>query len=104
MSDIFDSNSLWNIIMDYGKIIRSNKMHGLENWNVIKNILKNIDDTIIWKSDIMPMYDIMIDKFSLSDDISDIKIEDEDERKRVWELMHFFLQHDRIQKNNKEKP
>jgi len=79
-------------------------MDGLEYWNIVKNILKKLDDTVIWQSNIIPMYDVMINKFGLIDDELNIKIEDDNERHRVWELMHFYLQHTRIPKNNQEKP
>lgn len=98
---------LFQSIIEYGRLVRANKLDGLESWNNIKGLFSNkttcseskwkIVRTIdgIDTSDIEKIYDYVHDELGMDgDDLDDKSNHD------LWSKKHFFLQLIRIVKNN----
>jgi hypothetical protein len=105
MTDIIEK--IWNLIMDYGKLVRTNGLDGFDSWNNIKTILEKYNQPGEWLPEAINRYDEMMAKFDIIDIKKDKYIENiNDEQKKEksleWEVTHFFFQHSRILKPNEE--
>jgi hypothetical protein len=95
--------NLWNSTMDYGYNVRSKRIDGLKAWNKIKSILEKYNTIIEWSKESIARYDDLTQKvFKIIDEEN--SEEWDNEKKKKWELEHFFLQHARIIHNNQEPP
>ena len=102
---------LFNLVKNYGYIVRSNELDGLQSWNEIKSILQSICcKELEWSMNLKTLasephtseplningaYNYIYIKLKM-------KVEDNEEEKcnPNWEKYHFFLQLARIPKNN----
>lgn len=96
---------LFEKVIEYGRLVRANKLDGLKAWNDIKGLFEsqiacrewNIVRTIKGAdtSDIQSIYDYVHGDLGMNGDDSDDKSNHD-----VWSKKHFFLQLIRIIKNN----
>jgi hypothetical protein len=98
---------LFNLIKNYGYIIRKNNLNGLTNWNEMKDILSNIScNCLSWNINLVNLDKKNItsisDAYNYVHDYLDMKGEDDQTEKcnPNWEKFHFFLQLVRIPYNN----
>jgi len=96
---------LFNLIKNYGYIIRKNNLNGLINWNEMKDLLATIRcDRLSWKINLVKPNGESIDGLENSyryvhKDLG-MKGEETDLRDDNWEKFHFFLQLVRIPYKN----
>ena len=98
---------LFNLINNYGYIVRTNNLNGLTNWNEMKTILSNIScDCLSWNINLVNLdgerLTSILDAYNYVHDYLDMKGEDDQSEKcnPNWEKFHFFLQLVRIPYNN----
>lgn len=96
---------LFEKVIEYGRLVRSNKLDGLKAWNDIKgffesqidcsqwNVVRKINDSNI--SNIQSIYDYVHRDLGMDGDDFDDKSDHD-----TWSKKHFFLQLVRIIKNN----
>ena len=89
---------LWNLVIQYGYIVRSNKLDGLESWKKLKDIITEIGSNkkYKWPVDMKPNYNILKNlSSSLLENFEDDKLNN-----TKWEKEHFYIQHFRITAKN----
>jgi hypothetical protein len=95
---------LFNLIKDYGQIIRSQNLDGLASWNEVKVLLEKITCCeLYWNLHLVKLNNepLTIDMaYNYIHDELKMLGEDTDEKNSNWEKFHFFLQLVRIPKNN----
>jgi hypothetical protein len=102
---------LFNLVKNYGYIVRSNELDGLQSWNEIKSILQSICCVgLEWSMNLKTLASEPLDSEPLNINGAynyiyiklKMKGEDNEEEKcnPNWEKYHFFLQLARIPKNN----
>jgi hypothetical protein len=95
---------LFNLVKNYGYIVRSNELDGLQSWNEIKYILSTIScDRLEWS---MTLKDLKSETLNIESAYIyvhcklNMKGEETDPKGNNWEKYHFFLQLVRIPKKN----
>ncbi len=96
---------LFNLIKNYGYIVRKNNLNGLASWNEIKTLLVSIKcERLIWNINIKNLDRESItgieNAYNYVHDTLGMKGEDTDTNGPNWEKFHFFLQLVRIPYNN----
>ncbi len=96
---------VFNTVIEYGQLVRSKGLNGLEPWNDIKGLFKDQVVCPKWEikrnirgtetTDINEIYDFVHDELDMKGDDSDDKTDHDS-----WSKKHFFLQLIRIIKNN----
>jgi len=90
-------HNLWDSIIKYGYRTRSNNMNGLERWNLVKEIIPNMN--IEWTDKSRKIYDdlknLNVDSSESSEELT-FKLSHSE-----WEKQHFLIQHGRIIYKNK---
>jgi len=96
----YNIKDLWNLVVQYGYIVRYNQLDGLDSWVKLKTIISEISPKkkYKWACDMeMPFENLK----SLENKIIE-PIEDENPiNYEKWEREHFFIQHFRIPAKNK---
>ena len=99
---------LFSLVKNYGYIVRSNELHGLDSWNEIKSILSKIRcDKFVWNMTLVNLENKPLDingAYNYIYNTLRMKGEDDESEKSNpnWEKYHFFLQLARIPKNNRD--
>ena len=99
---------LFSLVKNYGYIVRSNELHGLDSWNEIKSILSKIRcDELVWSMTLVNLENKQLDingAYNYIYNTLQMKGEDDESEKSNpnWEKYHFFLQLVRIPKNNRD--
>jgi hypothetical protein len=89
---------IWDSVVKYAESINEKGIPGLQAWNTICPILKEIDLEGCWTSESLLFYNQLKDLNILEDrTVCEEKCVD-------WEKHHFLLQHGRIPHNNKNSP
>ena len=96
---------LFNLVKNYGYIVRTNNLDGLTSWNEMKTLLSKICECLTWSINIINLNEEPIssikDSYNYVHDTLGMRgEEDEKECNLNWEKFHFFLQLVRIPKNN----
>lgn len=97
---------LFELIKNYGFIIRKNNLDGLASWNELKAFLSTIScEKLEWTIEIVKNDDdttfCLQNAYNYVHDTLGMKGEETDPKDENWEKFHFFLQLVRIPKNNK---
>lgn len=88
---------LWDIVFQFGYVVRYGKLDGLQCWNKIKPILSSVTPDCEWSMEnIRSIYFHMKTEFNISENKFDY------ENNNIWESYHFYLQHSRIPYINKD--
>jgi hypothetical protein len=87
---------LWDLVRNYGIIVREQNLNGLESWQKLKKIFEKNNKKCEWLPEAISRYDEMQKKFNIDGNDQDIEKERVGEEKIEWEKVHFFFQHARI--------
>ena len=98
---------LFNLVKDYGNVVKTNNLDGLTSWNEMEKLLLKINcDGLAWNIKL-----VNLDRESLSSleiayiyvhNTLGMKGEKTDPKEHNWEKFHFFLQLVRIPFNNQD--
>ena len=96
---------LFNLIKEYGYLVRSTKLDGLESWKKIKSLLQvKENNSCHWnisQQNLNIMYLHVHNTLNMKGEEDDPGNKNEDENHGNWEKSHFFLQLVRIPKISK---
>jgi hypothetical protein len=96
---------LFNLIKEYGIMVRSTKLDGLESWKKIKLLLQDKENNScnwnISKKNLDTMYLHVHNTLNMKGEEDDPGFENKSENHKNWEKSHFFLQLVRIPKISK---
>lgn len=96
---------LFNLIKNYGYIVRTNNLDGLASWNEMKTLLVSIRcEGLIWNINLINLNQESINgienAYNYVRNTLGMKGEDTDPKGPNWEKFHFYLQLVRIPYNN----
>ena len=96
---------LFNLIKNYGYIVRTNNLDGLASWNEMKTLLVSIRcEGLIWNINVKNLDEKSItgieNAYNYVHNTLGMKGEDTDPKGPNWEKFHFYLQLVRIPYNN----
>lgn len=106
MSDLKKLEQIWKLVTIYGTVTRLGDLDGLKKWNELKANLEKCSSGAFstrWLDVAVARYYHMkksepeggLGLLETVDECGDIK--------QIWDYNHFFLQHARIPKNNRDK-
>jgi len=96
---------LFELVKNYGYIVRTNNLDGLASWNEMKTIISTITcDGLTWRINLLNLNRERLtsinDAYNYVHNTLCMEGEESDPRSVNWEKFHFFLQLVRIPKNN----